>query len=219
MAKLIIGPSDDDNNQSYLENSQVTPEKESLGSKFANAFISESAKDIGSYILFEWLIPDFKNGLSNFFDYVLFGRTRAKRYSSDYGRDFNDLRQSNVMYRQYYQSGYNPAYDRRDPRPVPTARRYSGRYERVDYRNIIIRDEIAAYKIVDGMHQKIKSYGRASKANLYQLIREHADYDIPITNTDFDFGWFDIADIGLVHYPEGYWLDLKEAVDFSEAGA
>lgn len=163
--------------------------KESVGSKFKKSFFSDDMKDVGSYILFDLIVPGIKDGVLSAIERMFYGGS-SDRYSRRDRRDDRDR----VSYSSYYKSSRDR--DRRDDE----------KDEPVDYRHIVLRYEDDAKKIVRKMRDYIREYDSVSVARLLDLIDQPGKY------TDNNYGWTHEEDIGIRHVRNGYLIDVPEAV-------
>ena len=203
--RINTGGSSNSNDKTALapvvDKDQVIVQKKSLGSKFADAFISDAAKDVKSYILEDVIIPGIKDTIINCLEMVFFGGTSSRRSARSRSYD------SNANYRAFYQSdydGYGAPPKRRDRygRRYPRDDEYS---DRIDYRNIVVRDRGSAEEIVSTLRGRIEKYGEATKADLLELI------DSPSSYQDNNWGWRDPRDIGIRRVTSGYLIDVADA--------
>ena len=174
-----------------VKKDQIVTVKKSWFSKFKDSFLSEDARDIGDYILNDLIIPGIK-------DTVLSTIERAFGYSGDrgYKRDRRDDRER-VSYSSYYRSNNRRDDDRKRRMDVD---------EKVDYRNIILRNREDAEDIADKMNYYIHEYDSVSVAMLFDLI------DMPGRYTDNNWGWTREGDIRVRRVRNGYLIDVPEAV-------
>lgn len=174
-----------------VKKDQIVTVKKTWLSRFMDSFISEDAKDIGDYILNDLIIPGIK-------DTVLSTIERAFGYSGDrrYRSDKRDDRER-VSYSSYYRSS-----SRRDE---PKRRRIE-EDEKVDYRNIVLRNREDAEDIADKMNYYIHEYDSVSVAMLFDLI------DMPGRYTDNNWGWTREGDIRVRRVRNGYLIDVPEAI-------
>lgn len=163
--------------------------KESVGSKFKKSFFSDDMKDVGSYILFDLIVPGIKDGVLSAIERMFYGGS-SDRYSRRDRRDDRDR----VSYSSYYKSSRDR--DKRDDE----------KDEPVDYRHIVLRYEDDAKKIVRKMRDYIREYDSVSVARLLDLIDQPGKY------TDNNYGWTHEEDIGIRHVRNGYLIDVPEAV-------
>ena len=185
-----------------VDKEQVIVQKKSLGSKFADAFISDAAKDVKSYILEDVIIPGVKDTIINCLEMIFFGGTSSRRSAR-----VSRLGDSNSNYRAFYQSEYDN-YGAPPRRRDRSGRRYSREDsygDRIDYRNIVVRDRGAAEEIVSTLRGRIEKYGEATKADLFELI------DTPSSYQDNNWGWSNPRDIGIRRVSSGYLIDVADA--------
>lgn len=177
-----------------VKKENVVSSKETLGSKIKKSFISEDAKDIGNYILFDMIIPAFKDGIISVVERALGTDGRSRRGYRDDVRD-------RVSYTSYYRSSGNTR-NRRDERD---RRDDYDRRGKVDYRNIVLRYREDAEKVVRVLRDSIHEYGSATVAALLDLVDENSSW------TDNDYGWTDERDIIVTHIHSGYLINVPEA--------
>lgn len=184
-----------------VDKDQVIVSKKSLGAKFADAFISDAAKDVKGYIIEDVIIPGVKDTIINCLEMIFFGgttgrsRTRGRSYGSE-----------NSNYRAFYQSDYD-SYGAPPKRRDRHDRRYrdDSYSDRIDYRNIVVRDRGSAEEIVSKLRGRIEKYNEATKADLFELI------DTPSSYQDNNWGWTDPRDIGIRRVTSGYLIDVADA--------
>lgn len=173
----------------------VVSTKKPIGKKFVDAFVSEDAPDIKSYILGEVIIPTIKNGILDVMQMIFFGGSNVRSY----GRS-SSIYRDQTPYHSYYAS-------QNAPRTVQS-RRDEGRYQentKVDYRNIILRERRDAEEIVDKLKHRIDIYRQATIADLFDLI------DVDHNYVDNNWGWDDVRDIGIRRVGSGFLIDVAEA--------
>jgi len=186
-----------------VDKEQIIVQKKSLGTKFADAFISDAAKDVKDYIIMDVIIPGIKDTIINCMEMIFFGNTSNRR-----GRRSSVGYSDNTSYRAFYQSEYDGygaprRRDRRDRRYRDDEREFSR--DQIDYRNIVVRDKDSAKEIVSILRGRIEKYGEATKADLFELI------EISSTSVDNNWGWTDTRDIGLRRVSNGYLIDVADA--------
>lgn len=164
--------------------------KETVGSKFKKSFFSDDMKDVGSYIVFDLIIPGIKDGVLSAIERMFYGGS-SDRYSRRDDRDYRDR----TSYSSYYKSSKSRRENDREDRNEP-----------VDYRHIVLRYEDDAKKIVRQMRDYIREYDSVSVARLLDLIDQPGKY------TDNNYGWTHEEDIGIRHVRNGYLIDVPEAV-------
>lgn len=179
-----------------VKKSDVIVKKEPISKKVKKAFISDDAKDVTSYILFDIIVPGIKDGIFATLERMFYGSSSG--YSSRdrdtyYGRD-------RVSYASYYK--------KRDSRERDRDRRDDilERDDRVDYRHIVLKRREDAENIVRTLRDYIHDYDQVSVARLLDLIDEPGRY------TDNNYGWTRESDIGIKRTRGGgYLIDVPEA--------
>lgn len=180
-----------------VKRDQVVSTKKPLGKKFAETFMTEDTKDVKSWLLMDVIIPGVKNTILDILSMMFFGevdnRRRGRRSRDDDRRNYSG----------YYSGGSSSSRDRRDSR----RRRDDSYYDsddRVDFRNIVLRNRNDAEDLIEEMRRRIKVEGSVSVATLLDLI------DVPGRYTDNNWGWDDERDIGIRRVSSGYLIDVAE---------
>lgn len=180
-----------------VKRDQVVSTKKPLGKKFAETFMTEDTKDVKSWLLMDVIIPGVKNTILDILSMMFFGeddsrRGRGRRRRDDDRRDYSS-----------YYSGSSSSRNRRDSR----RRRDDSYYDsddRVDFRNIVLRNRGDAEDLIEEMRRRIKAEGSVSVATLLDLV------DVPGRYTDNNWGWDDDRDIGIRRVSSGYLIDVAE---------
>lgn len=173
----------------------VVSTKKPLSQKFAETFMQEDTDDIKSYILMDLIIPGVKNAVLDVIEMAFFGSISGKRRGHDRRRD------DRTDYRSYYDSSSRSGRRERER----DRDRRSRRDDKLDYRNIVLLYRDDAEKVIDELHKKIRKYGSASIAELFDLMGEPSNYN------DNNWGWKDERDIGIRRVSRGYLIDVAEA--------
>ena len=179
-----------------VKKESIVTTKKSFGQKFKEAFISDDTKDVKTYIWSDVVIPTIKNTILDVGEMILFGGISGRRYGS--GRRDRDR----VPYSSYYKSDYNGRRRERDRRDDDDRYREN---DKVDYRNIILRDRRDAEDVVNRLRERIEEYDQATVADLFDLIDVSSNY------VDNNWGWADPHDIGIRRVSSGYLIDVTEA--------
>lgn len=180
---------------------QVVSTKKPLGKKLAETFGTEDTKDVKQWLLLDVIIPGIKNTILDMLSMMFFGEvdTRSRR----------DRRRRRDDDRVNYSSYYRGSSDRRDREDSRSRRRrsredYYDSDDRVDFRNIVLRERSDAERVISEMRDRIRKDGAASVADLLDLI------DVPGRYTDNNYGWDDERDIGIRRVSSGYLIDVAE---------
>lgn len=183
-----------------VKREQIVSTKKPISKKFAETFMTEDAKDVKSWLLMDVIIPGVKNTILDIISMMFFGEVDSRSRRGRSRRDRDD--------RVNYSSYYRGSSDRRD-RDYHRSRERD-RYDsddRVDFRNIVLRDRGDAERIINAMRDRIRDNGSASVAELIDLL----DIDNYVGRyTDNNYGWDDERDIGIRRVSSGYLIDVSE---------
>lgn len=178
-----------------INKDQLVSTKKPLSKKFSELFSTEDVKDVKSWLIMDVLIPGAKNTILDVLSMMFFGEAESRNHRKKSNRDryyYDD-------YRGYYNdrsiSSKNSRRERRD---------YYDSDDRIDFRNIIVRNRDDAERIVDSLRDRIKNDGSTSVADLLDLI------DVAGRYTDNNYGWDDERDIGIRRVSSGYLIDVAE---------
>lgn len=164
--------------------------KEGFGSKVKNLFFSNTPKNLGETIIKECFVPAVMKVLWDSIQISLFGkRTDFNWYPDSRYRDYT---------RSYPTPYRNNDYSRTSYRNDTSNR--SG----IDWRNLVLRTNEDAERIVHSMWDCIRRNGEVSIAQLLDLFNSVGEF------TDNNWGWTDERDIGIRTLSDGYLIDLAE---------
>ena len=173
---------------------KLVKKKDSWFEKAAKWFISEDVDDIKSYLIFDLIIPGIKDVTFDLVEMMLFGEksSRKKRGSSK------------VSY-----SGY---YDRKERRSRSKSRNRDreDKDTYIDYKDIIVEDRGDAEDIVDRIQDLIDRNGKASIADLLDLV------NLPSNFADVDWGWTNPRSISYRRVRDGYKIDVDRVKDIGD---
>lgn len=177
-----------------VKRSDVIVKKEGIGKKVKKAFISDDAKDVTSYIIFDVIVPGIKDGIFATLERMFYGgssySSRRDDRDSYYGRE-------RTSYSAYYKKGRGRDRDYYDDE--------RDHREKVDYRHIVLKRREDAENIVRALRDYIHEYDSVSVARLLDLVDEPGVY------TDNNYGWVREEDIGMKRVRDGYLIDVPEA--------
>lgn len=167
------------------------------------AFFKESAKDVGRYLVWDVLIPAFKDLVADIvkkgIDVALFGEESSSRNSNK--------RLDNPSYISY--GNYSKHRDRE--------RRNSRRHEDQAIRghgkqveDPWFASEGKALDVRDQMVEIVDRYDMAFVADLYDLMDE------PALHTDYKFGWYEFGDANVRRVRDGFVIDLPRVREMEE---
>lgn len=169
----------------------VKVKKKSEISKLKDAFISEDAATLKSFVVVDILIPALKKAVSdivtNGIDIILYGES---------GRSKRNINSSNVSYRSYY--------DTRDDNYRYNVNKTATNYS---YNDIIFETRGEAEEVLSRLDELIETYKIATVADLYDLVGITGNY------TDNKYGWKNIRNAEVMHTRDGgYVLKLPKAL-------
>lgn len=186
------------NSYSYKSSIKEEPKEEKKLQPVVTTPVKVKKKsEIGSKLLDivkDILIPAAKKTLSDIMtsalDVVLYGNEGVRGGN-------------NNMSGRYY--SYASYYDRR---PVQgTARQSRPQYS---YDEIILATRQEAESVLAGLDDTIRKYGRATVADLYDLVGITGQY------TDNNYGWTDLRSANVSHYRDGYLLNLPKPMSVDD---
>ena len=173
---------------------KLVKKKDSWFEKATRWFISEDVDDIKSYLIFDLIIPGVKDVTFDLVEMMLFGEKSGRRKRGS----------SKVSY-----SGY---YDRKDRR-TRSKSRDRGRENSdtsTDYKDIVVEGRGDAEDIVDRMQDLIDRNGKASIADLLDLV------NLPSNFADVDWGWTNPRSISYRRVRDGYKIDVDGVKDIGD---
>lgn len=169
----------------------VVERKKPLGRKIAETFAGDDAKSVGSYILFDVIIPATKNLISDMvgqgIDRLLFGASggsRGSRGSSSRHTSYNKM--------------YNSS-DRRDDGRRELSQRARSTH---DFNEIVLETRGEAEDVLDNLTNLIEEYGVAAISDMYDLVGITGSF------TDTKWGWSDLRSASIRRIRDGYLLDF-----------
>ena len=168
--------------------------KKTVLDKAGDVFLSEDARSVGEYIIYEVIIPTLKNGIADVIiggiEMALFGSSRGRRsrngggkivdyasYSSDSRRNISNYRMANTN--------------------------HSNRY---DFNDVYLDSRGDAEEVIASMEDLVRDYGEATVADLKSLVG--------ITGRPIDnkWGWTDCRDFHVSRSGRGYVLDFAQPI-------
>ncbi|MFI5156846.1 MAG: hypothetical protein ACHQEM_11695 [Chitinophagales bacterium] len=171
----------------------VIKKKRSLADSFAESFFGDDTKSVGSYILYDVLIPAAKSALTDMItggiEMLLYGEPRNDRIRRDKGRSY-------VSYSSMY--GDRDRNRTRERTDVPRNR------ARQRFDDIIVDRLVDAEEVLAQMADIVENYGVASVADFYDLVGLNGEY------SDYKYGWDNLAQAKVVRVREGYTFVLPK---------
>lgn len=171
-------------------NGPVKVRKKTELSTFKDAFISEDASNLKTYLVGDVFIPALKKTIQDIvtigIDILLNGKngsTTRKRTTAD-----------RVSYRSFYD-------DRRDDRPRLGSTITPYRFDEITFTT---RGE--AEEVLIRMEELVDTYGVATVADFYDLVGISGAY------TDNRYGWMSMRGVDVTRVLDGYRLTLPKAM-------
>lgn len=181
-----------------IKNDKIVSTKKKTSKKILETFVEDDVDDIKSYFLFDMLIPGLKNGCLDLIETMFFGNSGGRNRSR--GREYNK------PYSSYYRS-YEGARNRRSRESERKRNEsYHSKDDKIDYRNIVLRNRSDANDIVDKMYERIDEFKACSVADLFDML------DLTSNYVDNNWGWTKEDEIRVRRVSSGYLIDVPEAV-------
>lgn len=166
---------------------------QSAGRKFLSEFLADDINSIKEYILWDVLLPAFKNAISdtvtNGIDMLLFGQTR--------GRVSNTVKRITPYSSIYHGSNSNTVFKYNEP-PKEQKRNLSG----YSYQEVVLATRQEAEDVLSHMRIYLDRYGVVSVADLYDSIGEVPDM------MDNKWGWYDLNGACIQRCSDGYLIRM-----------
>jgi hypothetical protein len=166
---------------------KVKTRKKNEITRVKDAFISEDASNVKSYVLMDVIVPTIKNTIVD----IVTDSIRMI-FLGESGRKSRTSSGSKVSYRSFYDKRDEDRYSR----PATTNR------NRFDIDDILLESRGDAEMILDQMDAVIDEYGHVTVADLYDMVDMSAPY------TAARYGWTSIGSAEPVRTRDGYLLKL-----------
>lgn len=170
---------------------EVTRKKKTLGSRFAEMFFGEDAKNFVRSIMNEIMIPAARDSASQGIDRLIFGESRGgpRRSSSSRGH---------YPYNERFSS--ESTRSRRDePRTMSRRARASH-----DFDEVVLASRGDANEVIAEMFEMLAKYGTVSVTDLYELVGITGSY------TDEKWGWNSLRGADVRRVSSGFLLMLPK---------
>lgn len=171
--------------------SNVVVKQESEVKKIAKQFFSDNAKNVGSHLVTDVLIPGIQklvsDAIKNGIDWILWGTGKKSSGSSGVG---------NVSYSSYYNR--TPATSYSQPQQT--------RNDIYSVNDVTFNDRGEAEKVLMSMREQIIRYGMVSVSDFYDLISYKSNY------TDNKYGWRDLSQAEITRYRDGFAIRFPKIV-------
>lgn len=172
----------------------ATVHKKSLIKRFFEIFFSGDVKDVKSYLLFDVIFPSMKETLCNLVnkgtEMLIYGESSRPVSKKPGG----------TTYVSYSSSYRQPEREKLAP---SRQNRMSHRFD-----DICFETRGDAEQVVDILVEAVSIYGQVTVGDLYDAAGITPDWTDDVEN----YGWTDLAGIGIVRIRNGYILDLPKCV-------
>lgn len=169
---------------------KVRRKPKSAGRKLEEAFIQEKPESVGSYLLWDVLIPAIKDTVSEMIkrgiDAILYGNNKPS----------NVVRKNGRSYTRYDKASYEEPRGRRGS----LNRRAVNRFD-----DLIFDSRVEAEEILSEMVSLLDEYDIVTVADFYEIVGEESNY------MDNDYGWYDLRRATVEHTRDGFVLNLPKA--------
>lgn len=192
------------NSETYKQHrKELEQRSKERNEKKDRAFFKESAKDVGRYLVWDVLIPAFKDLVADIvkkgIDVALFGEESSSRNSNK--------RLDNPSYISYGN------YSKHRDRERRNGRRHEDQAIRGHGKQVEdpwFESESKALDVRDQMVEIVDRYDMAFVADLYDLMDE------PALHTDYKFGWYEFGDANVRRVRDGFVIDLPRVREMEE---
>lgn len=180
-----------------IKKDQVISTKKPLSKKILEIFVGDDVKDIKTWLIQDKIIPGVKHIILDTASMMFFGEVLNRYDDYRYGRS------------SYGKTNYGSYYGKSSSsRRADSNRRDRGSYyekdDKVDPRNIVVRNRQAAEDVVEELRDRIRKYDSVSVADLLNIV------DLPSQYTDNNWGWTNDRDIGIRRVANGFLIDVSE---------
>lgn len=172
--------------------------KKGIGAKFKESFAGDSAESVGQYILWDIIVPRFKDLL---FDTIVGGSEKSLFGTSSRGGRRGSSRRSQLVDKTDYRGMSSSRRERESDRED----RELSKRERTnfDFDDIVIPTRGEAEQVRDTLLALVDQYDSATVADFYSAV------GISTEHTDLKFGWTDLEEARIEPARGGgYILDL-----------
>ncbi len=182
---------------------KVKTQQKGLGKKLGEIFFEDDQKSVGSYILYDVLIPAAKDLITDMvsggIEMLLYGDRRPRKSPGSFYSGRHDT-YSNYNSRYTYSSSA-PVRENRERTISRTGR------ARHDFKEIILETRGEAEDVLSHLMDMTADYGMASVADLYDLVGISSEF------TDDKYGWVDLRDSSVSRARGGgYIINLPRAI-------
>lgn len=171
----------------------VVQQKKSLGKRIAESFTGDDSRTVGSYVLFDVILPAAKQLISD-------ATTQAVErllFGGD-GRGQGGARRSYTAYNRYGAGISNSRVPSVTSVQKPNPRAVH------NFDDIVLESRSAVEEVLDALTELVSTYGLATVADLYELVGITGSY------TDDKWGWTSMAGARPEKVRDGYLIFLPK---------
>jgi len=176
--------------------------------RLRDTFLANRADTVGEYVVWDILIPAFKNTVADsgkaFIDNMLFDGRRGQS-----GSIVGNMVNQSIGQYQYsqQQANFNRTNYNRVGNPIPGPD-ISPRGRAIhDFKEILIPTRVEAEGVIASLLWHIENYNAVTVSDFYQMCGISPDY------TDDRFGWTDIQGAGILMRGNMYVIDLPRPIE------
>lgn len=183
---------DPDTKKEVTAVTQAVVKPPSPGRKVLSSFFAEDVKQVGSYVVWDVILPTVKNLVADVVtgsvERAIFGDVRTRP------------RGSSAPVRGY--TSYSRMYQK--PDDSPGNKREISRVARMTHRfdEIVLPSRESAYDVLDNMERLLAEYGKVTVGDFYDLVGVTPDHP------DENYGWTSIRNAVAVQTRDGYIIDI-----------
>ncbi len=170
----------------------VKRKKKSFGSKVKETFIGEDIDSVGSYVVYDVIVPAVKAAISDLvtgsIDMMLFGETRGRNTTRDKGKSY-------VNYSSY-------SKDQKKVRTNTPNKRAMHKFD-----DIILDNKGDAEEVLSNLVDFTENYGAATVADLYGMVNVESSFQ------DHSYGWDDLSSAYVKRGRDGYLIVLPRVME------
>lgn len=180
----------------------IVEKKKPLLQEFKDSLIKKPNVDLGTYLVRDCVVPMIQNTILDYLSMRFFGTPMRGNGVNRGSNVITSIGQTIASYGQNLYRGNVTDYSRQygQQQGMATMR------DNINYHDIIILDPEDAKGVVRQMREFIGMYQEATVSDLLSLV------GITANSVDDDWGWTNPNDIGLRRVPEGYLIDVADAI-------
>lgn len=172
---------------------KMVEKKPSLSERIAATFTGDDAQSVGSYILFNVIIPMAKDMI-----YSAFTEGASRVLFGSGPRGSTSVKSNG--YTNYHKVGLSDG-GRTEPRTLSATERATH-----DFSKFVFSAREDAVEVLGNLRMTLEEYGRVGVPDLYQMINQTPKF------VDEAYGWTNLASATVRHTPNGWFIDLPKPI-------